>query len=639
MGAYYVIKDPLNPGSLRYLYGAWPNPNGSDGVGNKSLTAILNTSSNTTYVMDGGTSGLVYSNTELGTGLAQGMLSSYKSGIRLQIATSNDPDFNSHNGEVTFLAIAGAILLSTVSMNSFTFKGITFKSTSAGASNMMMDLNTTTGLFDACKIINNYGLHTSGSVLIRGNGTRITFADLQYSGTGDNIVILHNDGTLTVRTCNIDASNIHSHAAINCSGSTVFLESSDITGSGGDGGNMAVAIGGVSYCEMSGCNISNYGNSPVLIASNARGVTIVSNTISGCVGYGIINNSPSAQIFNNTIHDIVYNSNGYGIYNNANGCSIFGNTIYNIDANGINNVGNNNDIYGNIVYNCWNGLVRGSGGVGGAICIGGAASGNKIYQNYVYNNFTGITIATSTGTGANAIFSNLLVHNYVNDIDDQYDSGTNHELIYNNTVIHSPDYVISGNAYIGHGIAVHVHAQKAKVINNIVIVNQAVITCDGLAYSQTNDNLIEIISDYNQVYSTCDGANIGTLNFLGYTNMVAWKTALIANGNGKIKGLDGTVNSVEAHSSDQNPLLVSSSDFHLTAVSPCINTGYDLGADYAIDYDGLSQYSYGTYDRGAFLYPGTFLASFSKLDNIVGLSFSQIAGIQISNIAKLNNFS
>jgi hypothetical protein len=309
----------------------------------------------------------------------------------------------------------------------------------------------------------------------------------------------------------------------------------------------------------------------MIVSASSTNVSIYENTIYNCKGYGINNSSASAQIFGNLIHDITYSGNGLGIYINAANCSIYKNTIYNIDAVGVYCVGNTNKIYSNVVSNCWNGSIRGSGGSGSGIVLAVGASGNEVYDNYVYNNFRGISVANSSGTGANEIYSNLVYYNYVNDIDQQEDAGVNHELIFNNTVIHSPDYVISGNSYIGHGIAVHVLAKKSKVINNLVIINQAIATCDGLEYSQTSVNLVEVISDYNLVYSTVTDGNLGTLDFIGYKTMSGWRAALIAYGNGKIKGLDGTVNSVEAHSLDTNPLLTS--DFKLPINSPCIGSG------------------------------------------------------------------
>lgn len=639
MATYYVIKDPISPGTLRYLANTWPNPNGTDGIGSVTLTTILNLASNNTIVIDGGMSGLSYSGTELGS---SGTLSSYRANLIIRMTSINDPDYADHIGLVSLISSSGAILLSTVVMSNFNFTSLIFESTSSGGASCLFDLNITSGVFNDCSIINNYGSHTSGVVLLRDSSSNVTFNNVNFSGSGNNIYILQNNGRLTVNGGYMDSTNLTSKAAINSSGTGIIGVINGLTVTGNDGtsnGNMAISIGTCSSFVVSDCDISHYGSTPIITTGSSGNISIFRNTIYNCRGYGLINNSPAAQIYDNDIHDIAYSGNGYGIYNNANECSIYENIIYDIDAIGIYNLGNNNNIYCNRTYNCWNGMNRGSGGLGTGIFLGNGASANRVYRNYVYNNFTGITIATNSGTGANAVFSNLVYQNHINDIDQQQDSGVNHELIYNNTVLHSPSYTIGGDAYIGHGIAIHVLAKKSKVINNVVIVNQAIITCDGLAYSQTNTNLVEIISDYNQVYATCQDANIGTLDFLGYTSMSAWRSAIIFHGNGKIKGLDGTVDSVEIHSSDTNPLFVSSSDFHLTPSSPCVASGYDLGETYSIDYDGISPYSYGGYGRGAYVYPGVFFSKFNKLDNIVGLAFSKISGVSTPNLYKLNNFS
>ena len=635
MATYYVIKDPSSMGYVRYLANTWPAANGSNGTGGVTLSAILNLSSNSTIIIDGGVSGLSYSGSELGT---SGTLSSYKANLVIRPANISDPDYTSHNGGVSFISSSGAILLSTVVMTGFNFTGFVFESTAAGGGTCLFDLNITSGTFTDCSIINNYGGHSSGVVLVRGATSNVTFNNTNFSGTGNNMYILQNTGALAVNDCIMDGTRITSHAAINCSGSgsTTLLHALTITGnSGSASGNMAISAGVCSSFTISNCDISNYGATPITISASATNVLIFGNNIHNGTGYGITNNSSGAQIYNNVINNITYSSNGYGIYNNSNNSSIYENIIHDMDGSGIYNLGNTNNIYRNTIYNCWNGLARGSGGVGSAMMIAGGSSGNKIYRNYVYNNFKGIAIATSSGTGANIIYANLAYHNYVNDIDQQEDAGVNHEMIYNNTVIHSPDYVIAGNDYIGHGIAVHVRAKKSKVINNIVIVNQAASTCDALTYSSTTDVLVEVISDYNQVYSTCPNGNIGTLDFVGYTTMSTWRAALIAHGNGKIKGLGGTVDSVEAHSSDTNPLFVSDSDFHLTPQSPCIASGNDLGSEYAIDYDGISPYTYGGYGMGAFVYPGVFFSQLSKINNINGLTFSKICGVSTSNLSRL----
>lgn len=624
MSTYYIIKDPLNAGKIRYLINTWPASNGSNGTGNTDITTVMNITSGNTIIIDGGISGLTYSGTELFT---NSTISPFRSNFTFRPPISADPDYSNHNGLVTFLAANSAVVFAATSASNITISNFIFQSITSGASKLL-DFNIASGTVSNCTISANSSSHTN-VIAVRGTGTNMAFSNLTYSGTCNANVILHTSGTLTVSGGNIDASHITSNAAINSNGSGIVVTIDSLTLSGntsGAGGGFGVAVGTATSFTLTNSTIYNF-NTSAIITSSTNNVSIHGNLIYNITnGYGINNGSASANIYNNTIHDVTYASNGYGIYSLASNCVVYSNIIYNIDAMGICMGGSANDIYLNTVHDCWNKLARGKGGIGSGIGLVGSASGNLVHRNYIYNNFVGISLDIVGGTGANAIFSNLVVNNYISGIDDSADTGVNHEMIYNNTVIHNPNYAIGDSTYVGHGITAHIAAKKVKVINNIVIVYQVSGQCDGLSYSRTNDNLIEVISDYNQIYAAVPHAVIGSLDFVLEETMTSWIALLKSSGNNKIHGLDGTVNSVEAHSSDANPKLISSSDLHLSGASPCINAGYDLGSSYSIDYDGISQYLSGTYSIGAYAYVG--ILTISYLDNVL-----------LSNISKLYNLA
>lgn len=624
MSTYYIIKDPLNAGKIRYLLNTWPAPDGGNGTGNTDITTLLNLASGNTIVVDGGASGLTYSGTELFT---NSTLSPFRSNFTFRSPISSDPSYTSHNGLVTFLAANSAVVFAATSASNITVSNFIFQSTTSGASKLL-DFNIASGTVSNCTIIANSSSHTN-VIAVRGNGTNMTFSNLTYSGTCNANVILHTNGTLTVSGGNIDASHIASNAAINSSGANVIVVIDLLTLSGNvssTSSGFGISVNTDISFTLTNSIIYNF-NTSAIITSNSNSVSIHGNLIYNITnGYGISNGSAGANIYNNTIHDVTYASNGYGIYSLASNCTIYNNIIYNVDAMGIYIGGSTSNVYLNTIHDCWNKLARGKGGIGSGIGLVDSASGNLIYRNYIYNNFIGISFDIAAGTGANAVFSNLVVNNYISGIDDSADTGINHEMIYNNTVIHNPSYAIGDSTYVGHGITAHIAAKKVKVINNIVIVYQASGQCDGLSYSRTNDNLIEVISDYNQIYAAVPSAVIGTLDFVLEETMASWISLLKSSGNNKIHGLDGTVDSVEAHSSDADPKLISSSDFHLSGASPCINAGYDLGSSYSIDYDGISQYSSGTYSIGAYAYVG--ILTISYIDNVL-----------LSNISKLYNLT
>ena len=144
------------------------------------------------------------------------------------------------------------------------------------------------------------------------------------------------------------------------------------------------------------------------------------------------------------------------------------------------------------------------------------------------------------------------------------------------------------------GIGVYV-GDGNLVYNNLVWNNQAGISVD---YGASNSGIFN-----NDVYANAGDAGIRIGYSGGATNTTIQNNIIYQNTNGDIK--DYGTGTVADHNllNTTNPLFVdaATSNFHLQAGSPAINTGITVAA-VTTDFDGIARPQGSAYDIGAFEY-------------------------------------
>lgn len=495
-----------------------------------------------------------------------------------------------------------------------------------------------------------HGIYTDGA--IGGEIKSCSISNLQATGNGESGIRLRN-GDIPVHDNNINGgaygiaattssashsiySNvIHGQNAVNTAG--IYITS-------GSGYNI---YSNEIYSIGSADNITTYG---VYITTGSN--IIYSNTIRNSYGTAIGISGDSNTIRNNDIYGIGVTNNSTanrGVYLAGNSSSAYSNTIYNIRGYGFYIVGNSNSVRNNDIYQC--GYVTAgtfsypsdfskypSTG-GGGMYILANASGNIIGSgNVVYDSAQGIAIQTTGGTGGNRISYNRVSDSIVNDIGDYADSNpANRNLFYNNTVYHNPS-VDNNPAYTGHGF----HLQdvssaggKATFANNICY-NAVSSDASHCFFISDAGGLNSIYANNNIWYSVESGINARTFA-TSYTDLNTYKSGM--QGNAKVAGLDGVQANAESNSSFSDPLLVSSSNFHLQNISPAINAGANSvwsGTNNVVDYEGNSitnssgevTASGGTVDIGAYEFQDSTAPTTSA--NIVAGTYSSVQTVTLT---------
>ncbi len=299
-------------------------------------------------------------------------------------------------------------------------------------------------------------------------------------------------------------------------------------------------------------------------------------------------------VTNSAIYNSTYIASTAGIYDyNTPTLSVTGNEIYGAAIGVSLWTADSLVLTGNYIHNNGTGVYP--GGTGSGVFIWGGTAGANISRNRVDQNYINLLHTVTAGTGANLIAYNLVTNATLNSIDVEGDfAGANPQLIYNNTIYHSPS-ASNNPVYTGHGIAIQSNGKNAKIGNNIIVVDAGGVStnCNGISVSDTYN---AVWLDYNDIYLAQAYGAIGKLVSSSYTTLATWQAAVQADA--KLAGLDGVQANAESHSISINPLFVSASDFHLQPGSPAINVGVDVGL--TVDYEGKPVPATGPVDIGAY---------------------------------------
>jgi len=200
------------------------------------------------------------------------------------------------------------------------------------------------------------------------------------------------------------------------------------------------------------------------------------------------------------------------------------------------------------------------------------ADNGLIHHNYISGGDYGIALKGGSGGGANTfttgkVYSNIIVNQRVSGV---IIKGVKDVPIYNNVA-----WEVGAAT---HG-ALYIIAYDGNDSTGIVSKNNIFYTD---TYSVYMDATSSLISDYNVLYAN-SGA-YGYINGTTYSSWSSWQTA----------GYD-------AHSTNLDPLFVSSSNFHLQSTSPAIDAGVEL--QLGTDYEGTVVPQGRKPDIGAYEYP------------------------------------
>jgi Secretion system C-terminal sorting domain/Right handed beta helix region len=251
-----------------------------------------------------------------------------------------------------------------------------------------------------------------------------------------------------------------------------------------------------------------------------------------------LNGEIITEIYNNVI-DTLY-GDGSGLYSHGiyiqygtSGLNIYGNTISNIREGDGIKMAGGGDIHDNILYNNYIAAI-GVHNYNTAVTV-------NVYNNVIYNNGYGVQQYDNTGT------LNLSIYN---------------NTFYKNSVV----------APLLNNSEIYIHDN----INSLTLKNNIFYASDGNLCYYIKATATSFSSDYNIFYREDARSFIAEPT----QTFVAWK----ALGN-------------DAHSLNADPLLVSTTDFHLREGSPAIGAGINVGLN--VDHDGdvwFNPPSIGTYE-------------------------------------------
>ena len=474
------------------------------------------------------------------------------------------------------------------------------------------DANNGTTLTTAWKTIqNSFNKATAGSVVYIKGGTYKNQLTLNVSGTAGNPIEFRNYQTDSVY---IDGTGLSANPMISITDqSNVIFRNLIIQ-------NLVKnnAVGIQVVCSGTGA-VNNLMFKSLIIrsinwTSNASTKPSSSKNSQPFIAYG------EGTTAGNAMHNIVVDS--CTIYNNITGFSeslsfggnidgitithnlVHDNTNIGIDVTGNYNECNCNDtaidhsrnayIAYNVVYNNVSNYATSSG-----IYIDGVVN-VLVEKNISHHNGSGIELGCEqNGSAYNLIVRDNLIY------DNQepgmaiggYDITTTG--IVNNASITNNTFVANNYANDGTGELDITKVSGCNISNNIFYTNaQNVLFSKEAISPQTN-----LVLDYNDWYTPNNDSNNINVNWgsASYSDFSTYRTS------------SGT----EKHSFYANPLIVNASitspDFHITALSPCINRGdpaYVMASN-ETDFDGNIRIINSLLDIGAYEYkPGTVPVQF-----------------------------
>ncbi|MEN6623610.1 MAG: hypothetical protein ABFD50_18950 [Smithella sp.] len=233
-------------------------------------------------------------------------------------------------------------------------------------------------------------------------------------------------------------------------------------------------------------------------------------------------------------------------------------------------------IQNNYLHDIWDKTEYPSGNGHGIVIYGGVVRYNRIDGAYV-------GVQTLPGGQPSYVYYNLIINSHTNG--SMLGGGsTSKTYFYNNTIDHNPTYAS------GHAISVQGETAVTGYVDikNNLAINQST---SGHCELYTRTDYADLTTDNNLCYVT-NGGFLGGMNGVNYTvaQLSDWQAALTAAG---YSGADANI--VLA-----NPLLKSSSDYHLTSTSPAKNTGVDVGLTTDIEENSIK----GNPDMGCYEYQG-----------------------------------
>ena len=373
---------------------------------------------------------------------------------------------------------------------------------------------------------------------------------------------------LTIQDIKFRGSEDVGHAVNLCDGHDITFTrctviSNGVSTDGGGYGNLV---------QVSGANVASYN------------INITNNTIDG----ESLNGGIEADGNSEGIHDIV----------------ISGNTIFDCKEIGIEPMG---QVGGTAMYNITisDNIISDSvqrDGIAHGINVGWNCYNVVVERNYV-SGCSSFGIVVDGGVHDTTIRNNLSINNG-NPIGAEGGGGAVYNIyIYNNTLVGGPltgwnGLNLSITTYGGHDI---------EFMNNIVVCQDPIGGGNPDYYE--NGLFTNVTSEYNLYY---DMQDVNGPRFY-----------IAGAGGGDYNKITWQALGQDTHSIfQQNPLLVSSSDFHLQPSSVCVNAGVTL-ASVTDDYEGRARPVGVGYDIGAYEYTGTTLDTIAP-SPIIDLSVTGI---------------
>jgi len=505
------------------------------------------------------------------------------------------------------------LVLVSQSAANFSIEGITLQSGNASTVDSGGGLYVKTG--GNVTLTNN--TFTGNTASSQGGGLYVYWV---YSASDTRGIITLNNNTLTENTAGTGGGAY-------VSGANTTLTNNTFTGNTGSG----AYVSGRDNCTLTtntfAGNTTIYSGGGVYVSSMAtlRNNTFTDNIAGINAGAAFIRQqrfTPGSTLDNNIFIGNTASNSGGGIY--VEGYSGFGgsailtgntftdNTATNGNGGGVCGGGplTNNTFTGNTANN-----GSGGGTSGGTLTNntftdntakygGGTSSGDTLTNN----TFTGNT-ATENGGGSSS--GGTLTNNTFTDNTAKYGGGTSG----GNTLINN---IFTGNTATENGGGVYIDTYKDTTLTNNTLSDNVAETQGG-GFWLTLNKYDFTGSIYNNIIwnnTASDGAdlyidNTGDNPFFPVT-VNLFNNDFDQSTSGTYIAEPFTIDTTNLNNTD--PLFVGSGDYHLTASSPCINTGDNNAPDLPdTDKDGNPRIMGGTVDMGAYEYQ--IVAYVNKNDN------------------------